>query len=280
MAKRYWENEGAPDANGNYCMVIDPEEEGQRASRYKGKSREEVYEKVADAQQHATEKFAKQRREGIQLRTPDRAAVTVPQPRKLNADETFDIATRLNTAGQEANAITEAVEAAIGVPLATLSKAVESMTKPERDAYYEAESVAFVEENPDYYVHPQNLVALFNYLQAHGLDLTRNNLAIAFRELSNRNLLLQEPEEDEDEEADEQEPKPTPSTPREDPSPQPRPRKTSVSTGFRTRDASGEKPAPKAPARITRAEIDAMPRHEYAQKMADPSFRRQVDALK
>jgi hypothetical protein len=158
------------------------------------------------------------------------------------------------------------------------------MTQTQRDAYYRAEAEAFVKDNPDYYPVQQNRDKLFATLKANNYDLTRNNLTLVFQTLFDQNEMILWPE-------DENEGAPRGALPengnnaapngRTEPNP-PTPtnsRPRSVSTGIRRQDASALPPAPTPRKKLTRAELESMPRAEYEAKLRDPEFRKQVDAL-
>ena len=166
------------------------------------------------------------------------------------------------------------------------------MSSDDQDRYYGGEAQAFRDEHPDFYPVPQNRDALFDELRANGWDLTRNNLAIAYQTLKERDDLIPWP--DDSQEQIQQEPIPASALPQPayinggngyangqttaQPAPSPRPR--SVSTGLRHSDASASAPPPPQKKKYTRADIERMSRAEYNDKLrSDPDFRRQVDAM-
>ena len=59
-----WLNDGLPDENGDYILVIENARTGARVSTFKGKTIEKVAEALANSQIHAN-------REILRLRRPD-----------------------------------------------------------------------------------------------------------------------------------------------------------------------------------------------------------------
>jgi hypothetical protein len=273
-----WLNNGEPDESGDYVAVIE-NAAGLRISTFKGKSYKEVADKVLESQANAN-------REISRLRRPDQARV--PQQLKtetktLTPADKLRLATDITDPDKVVDAVTEIVTAAQdGVTPRQAINSVATMTKDQRDAYYQAEAQAFVEATPDYYPVPQNQQKLFAALEFNNYDLTRNNLAIVFQMLFDQGQMIPWPEEGESNGAPaapngqqrEAQPSPEPNPP----SPTSRPR--SVSTGIRSSDASASPPPPPAPKKITRADIERMPRREYMDRINnDPAFRKAVDAL-
>jgi hypothetical protein len=284
MQKR-WLNDKEPDENGDYTLVIE-NSNGARISTFKGKSIEEVAEALADSQVHAN-------REISRLRKPDtgKQGVKVNQQDITPADRL-----RLSSEITDPESVVEAVEEIMtkrtGIAPNKLGAEFGRMNREEQDRYFGAEAEAFREQNPDFYPVPQNRDALFEELQANGWDLTRNNLALAFQTLKDRDSLIPWP--DDTQEQIPQDTTPVPVLPQPayvnggnghangqttaQPAPSPRPR--SVSTGLRHSDASASAPPPPRKAKYTRADIERMSRAEYNDKLrSDPDFRRQVDAM-
>lgn len=284
MQKR-WLNDKQPDENGDYILVIE-NANGARVSTFKGKTIEEVADALADSQVHAN-------REISRLRKPDAG-----RPQLRVEPKEITPADRLRLSGEitDPNSIVEAVEEIVtkraGIAPNKLGAEFGRMTSEDQDRYFGQEAQAFREENPDFYPVPQNRDALFEELRANGWDLTRNNLALAFQTLKDRDALIPWP--DDTQEQIPQEPIPATAIPQPtyinggsqyangqttaQPAPSPRPR--SVSTGLRHSDASASAPPPPQRKKYTRADIERMSRAEYNDKLrSDPDFRRQVDAM-
>jgi hypothetical protein len=277
-----WVNDGEPDENGDIICYVE-NEKGVRISRFKGKTIKEVADQLLYAQSNANQIISR-------LTRPDRA--TAPQTINLK-DSNLTEADRMRLADQMSDpatvveAVTEIVTSAAGgvAPRAVAAITADTSQK-ERDAYYRAEAEAFMQDNPDYYPVQQNRDKLFATLKANNYDLTRNNLSIVYQTLADQNEMIPWPEGE-----NEGQPRITqpasggtpPAMPngRTEPNP-PTPTNTrprSVSTGIRQQDASALPPAPTPRKKLTRAELEAMPRAEYEARLRDPEFRKQVDAL-
>ena len=283
MTKR-WLNDRQPDENGDYILVIE-NANGSRVSTFKGKSIEEVADALADSQVHAN-------REISRLRKPDAGRPQFKvEPKEITPADRL----RLSGAMTDPDTVVEAVEEIItkrsGIAPDKMGVEFGRMSAEERDRYWGQEAQAFREANPDYYNTDENRDALFDELRANGWDFTRNNLAICFQTLKDRDALIPWP--DDSEAQIPQEPIPANALPQPaytggngyangqttaQPAPSPRPR--SVSTGLRHTDASASAPPPPQKKKYTRADVERMSRAEYNDKLrSDPDFRRQVDAM-
>jgi hypothetical protein len=287
MQKR-WLNDRQPDENGDYILVIE-NSSGARVSTFKGKSIEEVADALADSQVHAN-------REISRLRKPDTARPTLKiEPKSLTAADRLRLSSEMTDPERVVEAVEEIVTARQGIAPDRLGAELSRMGKEERDAFYAAEAQAFREEHPEFYPVPQNRDALFDELKANGWDLTRNNLAIAFQTLWDRDEMIPWPDDSGN--------NPQPPVPIDDgggksgapalvtppelpngrttPQPAASPRPRSVSTGIRNADASASAPAPvKRAQKYTRADIEKMSRAEWEDKLRnEPGFRQQVNAM-
>lgn len=282
MQKR-WLNDKQPDENGDYVLVIE-NANGARVSTFKGKTIDEVADALADSQVHAN-------REISRLRKPDagRQQVRV-EPKDITPADRLRLSSEITDPYRVVEAVEEIVTKRQGIAPNKLGAEFGRQSREDQDNYYGQEALAFKDEHPDYYPVPQNQNALFDELRANGWDLTRNNLAIAFQTLKDRDALILWP--DDTQEQIPQEPIPAYSQPAyinggngsangqttAQPAPSPRPR--SVSTGLRHSDASASPPPPPQRKKYTRADIERMSRAEYNDKLrSDPDFRRQVDAM-
>jgi hypothetical protein len=273
-----WLNDGEPDDNGEYCAVIE-NAQGQRISTFKGKSYKEVADKLLNSQAEANRKIAK-------LMRPDSARI--PQQIKVEGNGVVAPADRLRLSNEitDPDRIVEAVTEIVthaqgGVKPYDVATNLASMNDNEQRAYFRQEANAFVEANPEYYPVQQNQEKLFATLKDQKWDMTRNNLAIVFQALLDQGEMIPWPDEPTDgppsnevQAAPNGRPEPNPPTPTNGNT---RPR--SISTGIRSSDASATPPPPRAPQRLTRADIERMPRAEYNERMRDPKFRAAVDAM-
>lgn len=264
--KKVWLNDRQPDENGDYVLEI-VNGNGHRISTFKGKTIEEVADLLADAQVNANRQLSRTKPDSG--RQPFQAV-----PRELTPADRLRLSSEITDPNRVAEAVTEIVTAAQGVPPAQVAKKLEGFDQEAADEYYRQEAVAFTEDYPEYYPVPENQSALFESLRANNYDLTRNNLAIVFNQLFHAGKLVPWPSDDAL--AGEPEPAPVPVAPPAAAAPRPR----SFSSGLRNTDANASKPAPKprTPV-ITRAELERMSRAEYNERLRDPRFRTAVDAL-
>jgi len=278
MQKR-WLNEKQTDENGDYILVIE-NAAGGRISTFKGQTIDEVTEKLADSQIHANEEI-------IRLRKPDTARPKLKvEPRHLSPADRLRLSSDITDPERVVEAVEEIVTARQGMSPDNLGAHLSRMDSRERDEYYATEARAFREENPDFYPVPQNRDALFEEIRANGWDLTRNNLAIAYRTLVDRGDMIPWPS-DEREREENQPVLVQPENARSNgqataqSAPSSRPRSVSVATGLRSSDASASAPVPvKRAAKYTRADIDRMSRAEFADKLRnEPGFRQQIDSM-
>jgi hypothetical protein len=271
-----WLNDGEPDETGEITAVIE-NAAGQRMSTFKGKTIKEVADKVLESQANANREIARLRRPD-QARQPQQLK---PEDKTLSPTDRLRLANEMTDPEKVVEAVTEIVtNAQGGVKPRDMANNLASMTDEQRDNFYRTEAEAFVAANPDYYPVPQNQEKVFAALKAAGWDFTRNNIGIIFQTLYDEGQMVYWP--------DEPEPAAEVAAPNgqmrgSQPPPEPNPpsptRPRSVSTGIRSRDASATPPPPRAPQKLTRADIERMPRAEYNERLRDPVFRRAVDAL-
>jgi hypothetical protein len=270
-----WLNDGEPDENGDIIAVIE-NDKGHRISTFKGKSVKEVADKVLESQANAN-------REISRLRRPDQARVPqqlTPKDTQITPADRLRLTANLGDPETVVEAVTEIVTAANGgVPPRAATQSLATMTDAQRDAYYLAEARAFMDECPDYYPVGQNRDKLFATLKANNYDVTRNNLALVFQALDDQGEMIHWPE-GEDANYDTAPPNGQQREAQPPPSPTTRPRNISVATGIRRTDASALPPAPRPVKKLTRADLEAMPRAEYNHRLAnEPGFRKAVDSL-
>lgn len=276
--QKKWLNDKQADENGDYILVLE-NEQGGRVSTFKGKTMDEVAEKLADSQMHANLEI-------IRLRKPDSARPRLKlEPKHLSPADRLRLSSDITDPERVVEAVEEIMTARQGLSPDKMGAEMMKMSDRERDQYYIAESQAFKEEHPDYYPVPQNRDALFEEMRANGWDLTRNNLAIAYRTLVDRGDMIPFPSDERERQENQpaivppENTSPTEATAQSAPSP--RPRNVSVATGLRSSDANASAPVPvKRAAKYTRADIDRMSRAEFADKLRnEPGFRLQVDSM-
>lgn len=268
--KRVWLNDKQPDENGDIILVIE-NNQGHRVSTFKGKTIEEVADALADSQVNANRQLGRYMK-------PDTGRIPMRvEPRELTPADRLRLSTEITDPNRVAEAVTEIVTATQGAPPATAMRKIAEIDQNEADTYYREEALAFVEDYPEYYPVQENQEKLFGALQANNYDLTRNNLAIVFQQLTAQGKLVPWPGGNGPEGNGSTEPPPAPPTPAAPPATQ-TPR--SYSSGLRNSDATASKPAPKPRTpMVTRAMLESMSRAEYNERLRDPVFRRAVDAL-
>ena len=269
-----WLNDAQPDENGDIVAVIE-NTKGIPVSTFKGKSIKEVADKILESQAEANLTIRK-------LLRPDSGRKPLKVQRKeLTPDDRFRLAAEMTDPAKVVDAVTEIVTAQQGVAPDVLGSSLEGMDQTSINTYYQTEARAFVNENPDYYPDDEqvNMRALFAELEARGWDLTRNNLSMVYQHLNAEKKMIPWPTGED---------LPVPESPvlangTPEPNP-PRPttpitRPRSISTGIRSSDAHASAPPPPPKTKLTRADIEKMPRSEYMDRLRDPAFRREVDAL-
>lgn len=276
-----WLNDGEPDENGDITLIIENAAEA-RISTHKGKSKDAIIESLANSAVHAN-------REINRLRKPDAARPPLKvEPKEITAADRLRLSSEITDPQTVVEAVEEIVTKKQGIAPDKMGAEFGRKSKEDQDAFYAQEAQAFREEHPDFYPVPQNRDALFEELRANGWDLTRNNLAIAFQTLKDRDVMIPWPDDTRAPEP-QHEPPPQPvlvhgtgfENGRATAQPAPSPRPRSIATGLRNSDASASAPAPTpAKKKYTRADIERMSRAEYNDKLrSDPDFRRQVDAM-
>jgi len=268
--KRFWQNEDP--AAGELVLVVDPED-GSQPQHFRGASKDEIFEKLADAQVHLSATLNQQKKIISGLRKPDKAAATAPvaKPRVLSADERFQIAQDITDPAKAPDAIAKVVEAQIGI---APGKLAEKLNREAVDEDAEAavnEARIFRESTPEYYNSDANNRKLLNFLKREDLPITRNNLAYAFEQLRADGLLAERPAPP---------PSTTPAAPPGDSRVSYRERGETRSTGFREGDSSAAPGQRRSTPKYTRAQIEAMSTRDYQDKLEnEPGFRELVDKM-
>lgn len=274
-----WLNDGEADDNGEYIAIIE-NEAGEQRSKFKGKSYKEVADKLLESQAKASHQLAR-------FLKPDKAT---KQPLKVETkpftpDDKFRLATEITDPNKVVEAVTEIITSQQGVSPDKIGKEYARLSQEEQDRILLHEANEFRKEHPEYYPDDANFNALIHYMKGNKWDFTRNNLAIAFETLSERNELTTWPDGDQEppQPNGNTAPQPNGNTAAAPPQPAataPTPRPRTIATGIRNSDASALPPQPKKKVQYTRADIERMSRVEYTQRLqSDPDFRKQVDAM-
>jgi hypothetical protein len=265
-----WLNDEQPDESGNFVAIIE-NRAGDRISTFSGKTHREVADKLLESQVQSNRLVGR-------LIKPDRGRKPLEvNPQELTTDDKFRLAQDLEDPNRSVDAVSEIMDRRLGASAPDVATAVAGMSQEDADRYYRVEAQAFVQECPQYYPVQQNQEALFRELEASGLDLTRNNLAIVFARLQQRGGLVAWPDSvpPNGNGSNHEDTNAQPSA-----TPQARPRNIqSIATGIRSSDATALRPRPSQPVKWSRAQIDAMSRAEFNGHMRDPAFRKAVDEM-
>lgn len=243
--------------------------DGSGVQVFTANSAEELVEKLAKAQEHATRKI-RELNQRIKLGTdgkePEKEKRFSFQPKRLTDDEAWQMGTQMSDPAKASHAVRQIIESEFGAPLEDVREAITRASEDARNMRAKAEAEAFVAGQPDYYPCQENLSVLTQYLERNGFSCTKRNLDIAFDDLNAAGLLKHKPIEATIPET------PAPSSQPEvriDTEANTRPRRTAA-TGLRTSDASPAVAAKgKGPSAI---EIANMSAEEYKLKILIPSF--------
>jgi hypothetical protein len=283
-----WLNDKQPDENGDITAVVE-NADGTPVSVFKGKTIDEVAEKLLVGQTSANREIAR-----LYKRIhPDKGRKTLKlQNKVLSADDKFRLASEMSDPDKVVNAVQEIVNSTTKVPLEEMAEKALEDDKKQSDDFIRTEAFAFREEVPEYNPTDKNMFALFDELKANGWEITRNNLAIAYNTLKERGEMEPWPIEGRVPEPDREDGSSSNSAPavatppiappngKPEPAPPPSPRPRSIATGIRNTDASALPPPPPRRKTYTRADIERMSRTEYMQKLQnEPGFRQAVDAM-
>ena len=253
-----------PETQEKFERVIDLGD-GSGVQRFEADSIEELVDKLAKAQENATRKIREQARQiktGLGLVTPD-PETPIPEykPRQRTADEEWKRTQDLTDPAKARGAIRSIVEDEFGAPVEKVRQALTAIELAQRVNASKIEVDEWVEEHSsDYYPCAENLRNMMGYLESHKMALTKKNCNIAYEDLRDSGLLKARPV------AAEKAVEPTEGIP-------PRPRSSSLRP-----NASSVVRVPQAPT-LTWDDINKMPPAVYDEKMRDPNFRKQVDAL-
>lgn len=275
-----WINDKQPDENGDITAVVE-NADGTPVSVFKGKTIDEVADKMLEGQAQANREIARL----FKKLRPDQGRKSLKaQSKVLSVDDKFRLASEMSDPEKVVGAVQEIVNSTAKVPLDDLAARALEDDERQSDEFIRAEAQAFRDEVPEYNPTDKNMLALFDELKANGWPLTRNNLTIAYNTLKERGEMEPWPMEgamipptEGNREGGNSAPAPVEPNGKPEPTPPARPR--SIATGIRNTDASALPPPPPRKKQYTRADIERMPRAEYMQKLTDPEFRRQVDAM-
>jgi hypothetical protein len=173
-----------------YERVIDLGD-GSGTQVFRGKSMEELIDKLATAQENATRKIR-------ELSTAQKAAIKqVEENDELTEDQKFILSQQILT--DPMKVIQTFVEKAINKKVDPRLKEVEDVAREQRETKI---AVEWVKNNPDYHACDSNGKKIQKYLETQGKEITPENLQAAFEDLSADGLLVSKPAEKQDAEDD------------------------------------------------------------------------------
>jgi hypothetical protein len=258
---------------------------------------EELLEKKDAAHQNAAVKLYETRKKvklGVMLE-PDKEEQPIQtfEERPLTAEERVKVTNALKDPTTAPEALRVLLEAQFGAPVEDVRAALRQIEIDRHVRRIQYEIDLFTEAHPEYVKCAENKDNLLKYLDKHQLPVTKKNLEIAFNDLLEDELILvRKPKA--------QEPTPAPAPPvAAAPAPAPtisaqatnpapaipseptdvRPKQSSSGLGRNDSSvAPGVAAAPKTVG-ITIRDVNKMSSKEYAERLKDPEFRKQVDSL-
>jgi hypothetical protein len=169
--------------------------DGSGVQVFEGSSLEELVDKLAKAQEHASRKIRElsvAKKEAIQA---------VEESDELTDDEKFILSQQILK--DPAKVIETFVERTINKRIAPKLKEVDEIQRVQRETRASEE---FVQNTPDYYTSPKNGKRLLKWLETEGKEATVENLQAAFADLNESGLLETKPAEKQDAESETEKP--------------------------------------------------------------------------
>lgn len=163
--------------------------DGSGVQVFSGETEAEVLDKLTEAQKNATIKIrelsqAKKR----ELKPDKREPLSEFKPRILSDMDIISLQNEIAT--NPASAFDKLFEAKVGATPDQFAKQAQLMSQVILQRQEEQDAVEFIAEHPDDYLPcPENVRAIERFLQAEGINLTRNNLEYAFLHLKEEGKL-------------------------------------------------------------------------------------------
>ena len=156
--------------------------DGSGKQVFKGRSLEELADRLAEAQTHATRKIRE-----------------LSQERKRTAQEEADneFVLQQELLNKPSETLRRKFEEMVGMPIDSFKTKIQKVEAFEKAQSAEEASKEFVQSHEDYYASPGNGKRMGAYLNRMGLDWTVENMEKAFKELSSDGLLAERPEQQE-----------------------------------------------------------------------------------
>lgn len=161
---------------------------------FKGKTLQEVTEKVIHSNQNATVALHKAKRAQkleilLSSNTPDEPIPTF-EPRSLSADERYQISEALkNPEVPLDEAVKELIEATFGLPIEKVRETLQNQEIAKRGEFVQEQSFQFVDAHPEYIPSEEHRDLLARWIEKRNLPFTKENFELAFEELVERGLM-------------------------------------------------------------------------------------------
>jgi len=165
-----------------YRRVIDLGD-GSGVQVFEAPSPEELIEKLAIAQEHATRKIR-------ELAAAAKAVQPPPEP-VIDPNEEFLLSQELLQTPTKAYA--KLFKKMTGVDISEFRTVREKLTAFEQAQKEESAAAQFVQTHPDYYNSPKNNAKMEKWIRMHGLEGTPENIERAFVDLQESGLLETRP---------------------------------------------------------------------------------------
>lgn len=164
---------------------------------FEGDTMEELLEAIVKSNMNASAALYAEKQENRAKKMLENADLEQPLPsyeeRVLTAEERLALSRRIADPATAPEALKDLVEAAIGAPVSRVRQILGKMDLEERVAAMKAAVRAWRLANPQYFGSLHNQERMQNYLTKHNLAVTENNLDIAYKSLSEANLLESDP---------------------------------------------------------------------------------------
>lgn len=243
---RVWEVIGEGADRMHKLTITTP---GRAPQVFKGKTKADIAEQLANAQEEATVAIDTLKQTG---RTPPPKR---DRRRPLSDGERMQVATDMTNPAKVDAAVTRVLEATVG-PVAEVRAAVDDGRERSAAELAVAAATEFFQGTPDWYPSEHNKKTLVRYMQAQSMDNTKAaSYTEAFEELKAAGLLQSAPTNPQSE--------PAGTEPIAPPKPAPPAR---MSTGVRSSDVSGDRlPSSGFRPKYTREQLDKMSAKQYGE---------------
>ncbi len=155
--------------------------DGAGVQVFEGGSYDELIDKLANAQLHATRKI----RELSAVKKAEAAK------EELTPEQEFLLAQELTS--KPSKVLKSVFESMVGMPIEEFKKKQAKLEQLESNQSSEQAAVEFVNATPDYFANPRNGERMTRYLQTYKMERTTENFKKAFADLSGSGLLEAKP---------------------------------------------------------------------------------------